>query len=86
MYYAGMGISQKRLLIILRILVTAAAWIAIVVNAHSLAHAYEEELATVLTSPYAKLTAVVIFLTCGWPIRNYHLPCRCILVQRNNSH
>ena len=63
MYYAGMEISRKRLLLILRILITIAAWITAVVYAHSLAHAYEEELATVLTSPYAKLTAVVIFLT-----------------------
>ena len=62
-YYANMVIKRKSLLLTLRIIVTISAWIAVTVYAHSLAHTYEAELAHALSSPYAKLAAVVVFLT-----------------------
>lgn len=46
-----------------RTLVTAILWVAVVVYVHKLAHAYEAELAQALSSPYAKLAAVIVFLT-----------------------
>jgi uncharacterized membrane protein YdjX (TVP38/TMEM64 family) len=58
-----MGIKQKRLVLLARTLLTVILWVVVVVYAHNLAHVYEAELSEVLTSPYAKLSAVIAFLT-----------------------
>lgn len=58
-----MKIKRKSLFLTLRVMVTISAWLAVTVYAHSLAHTYEVELAHALSSPYAKLAAVVVFLT-----------------------
>lgn len=55
--------ERHRRLLYLRVAITIAAWIALVVFAHSLAHAYEADLVRVLASPYAKLAATTLFLT-----------------------
>ncbi len=55
--------GSRRAYFYLRTAAIIIAWIALIAYAHSLAHAYEAELVSLLASPFAKLAATTLFLT-----------------------
>jgi len=55
--------GSRRAYLYLRIAATIVAWIVLIAYVHSLAHAYEAELVSLLASPFAKLAAATLFLT-----------------------
>jgi hypothetical protein len=54
---------HSRALLYLRIVATLAAWAAVVVYAHFLAHAYAAELTSILASPLSRGAAITVALT-----------------------
>jgi len=54
---------KRRVLTYLRIGLTLAAWAAVVVYAHSFAHAYAAELTSILASPLSRVAAITVALT-----------------------